>query len=172
MLPQYITNIQQSQFYLSQYYNKHTTTMLPTYKQPPRYHNISKLLTATILSQFCHNTTTATATATAPATATATATATAAHEKYYHHTTINIIKLLATTLLSQYNSILPRPRPRPATATAPCPRAGYPSGRHLKTRPAKSESTRRAPDVEGALSEPKRRVLHFPLVVLFFVVLI
>jgi hypothetical protein len=47
---------------------------------------------------------------------------------------------------------------------APCPRAGYPSSRHLKTRPAKSESTRHAPYVEGALSEPKRGVLHFSLV--------
>jgi hypothetical protein len=53
MLPHYITNIQQSQFYLSQYDNKHTTTILPTYIQPQTlsqcfqttyYHNILPIL--------------------------------------------------------------------------------------------------------------------------------
>jgi hypothetical protein len=69
MLPHYITNIQQSQFNISQNYNKHTTTILPTYIQ--HYHNVSKLLTTTIFSQYFHNTTTSTATAKATATATA-----------------------------------------------------------------------------------------------------
>jgi hypothetical protein len=56
LLPHYITIIQQSQFNLSQYCNKHTTTILPTYIQPQHYHNVSKLLTTTvlILPQYYH----------------------------------------------------------------------------------------------------------------------